>query len=605
MCGIVGVVGDERAKDIILEGLRRLEYRGYDSAGIAMALDGSVQRARCAGKVQALVEKAASVPGSDRGIGHTRWATHGAVTEANAHPHTAGRVTLVHNGIIENFRALRDELSAKGRRFESETDTEIVAHLIDSALEEGDAPLVAVRKTLNRLEGAFALVIMIEGAEPVLYGARQGAPLVAGVSEWTGFLASDPLALSGEAHTLVYLEDRDLAVLAPGGIEVVGSDGAVVTRERHPAPTSHIAAERGNYRHFMQKEIYDQPDVIGRTASRYLDPVERTVRPIDGIDFSKTSRLRIIGCGTAAIAGQVARYWFESIGKLACEVEIASEFRYRDPVFVPGEAALFISQSGETADTLEAMRLCARNGITTSALVNTEHSTMAREADLVLPTLAGPEIGVASTKAFTCQLAALACLAALAGRQRGAFDAERETAFADSLASVPGSVSKVLKLEPEIAALAPELAPQRTVLYLGRGEGFPMALEAALKLKEISYIHAEGYAAGELKHGPIALIEEGVPVIVICQSGNHFEKTRSAVQQVRARGAHVIAITDAEGAKTLEGEAHRLIVLPSVDRLSQPIVAAIAVQLIAYHVAVYKGTDVDQPRNLAKSVTVE
>ncbi|TGY90319.1 glutamine--fructose-6-phosphate transaminase (isomerizing) [Marinicauda algicola] len=605
MCGIVGVVGEARAKAIILEGLQRLEYRGYDSAGIALLNAEGFARARAVGKVGRLVEKAGELGEAKTGIGHTRWATHGAVTEANAHPHHAGRVMLVHNGIIENFRSLRAELEKEGRTFESETDTEIVAHLIDREVEEGADLEVALSRAVERLKGAFALAILIEGEETRLFGARRGAPLIAGLNGSAGFIASDPLALSGEADSLVYLKDGDIAVVSPGEVTVIDSSGKPARRERQPAPTSHVAAEKGNYRHFMQKEIFDQPDVIGRTASHYVDPVANVIRTIEGVDLSETDRLLIVACGTAAFAGQVARYWFAELAGLACEVEIASEFRYRAPTFLKGDRALFISQSGETADTLEAMRLCAEHRVPSMALINTVHSTMAREADLVLPTLAGPEIGVASTKAFTCQLTALACLAALAGRQRGRIGAAREREIVEALLGMPARVSKALDCEAEIVKLAPELAEHRTVLYLGRGPDFPMALEAALKLKEISYIHAEGYAAGELKHGPIALVEEGVPVIVLAPSGPQFEKTRSSIQQVRSRGARVTGITDASGAQALQGELSQAIVIPDSDPLIRPILEAVAVQLIAYHVAVYKGTDVDQPRNLAKSVTVE
>lgn len=605
MCGIIGVVGDERARDIILEGLRRLEYRGYDSAGIALATGGSVERRRSVGKVQGLVEKAQDLPSSSLGIGHTRWATHGAANESNAHPHRVGRITLVHNGIIENFRELKAELEQAGRTFYSETDTEVVAHLIDQALEAGCEPVEAVRRTMGRLIGAFALAVIIDGQPGLMFGARNGAPLIAGLSETVGFIASDPLALSGEARSLIYLKDGDIAVMGPGEATILNLYGEAVDRERHPAPTSHVAAERGNYRHFMQKEIFDQPDVVGRTGSYYFDAVKRSIRTLEGVDFAKVNRLMIVGCGTAALAGEVARYWFGSLARLSCEVEIASEFRYRNPVFMEGDLALFISQSGETADTLEAMRLCAEAGVPTAALTNTEHSTMAREADLVLPTLAGPEIGVASTKAFTCQLTALACLAVLAGRQRGHVDAAREGELAEAILGAPTRVSKALEVEPIIQSMAPELADHKTVLFLGRGQAYPMALEAALKMKEISYIHAEGYAAGELKHGPIALVEEGVPVIVICPTDAQFDKTRSSIQQVRSRGARVTAITDERGAAQLKEDAHQLIVIPDTESMLQPLVCAVAVQLLAYHVAVYKGTDVDQPRNLAKSVTVE
>lgn len=605
MCGIVGVVGGLKAKDVILEGLRRLEYRGYDSSGVALAGAAGSIRLRAVGKVQALFDRAHDLPAASSGIGHTRWATHGAPTEVNAHPHKAGRVTLVHNGIIENFRELKAELEGQGRSFESETDTEVVAHLIDVALTAGVPPVDAVRGSISRLRGAFALAILIEGENDLLFGVRKGAPLIAGFSDGTGYIASDPLALSGEARSLIYLKDGDIAVMGAGEATILDVDGKRVERESQPAPTGHIAAERGNYRHFMQKEIFDQPDVIGRTASHYFDALNRQVRPLEGLDFTTVKRLLVVGCGTAAYAGHVARYWFESLARLACQVEIASEFRYRDPVFLEGDMTLFISQSGETADTLEAMRLCSGAGIPTAVLTNTPHSTMAREADLVLPTLAGPEIGVASTKAFTCQLTALASLAVLAARQRGHISAEREGELAEAILAAPTRVSKTLEIEATIQSLAPKLSEHQTVLYLGRGQSFPIALEAALKLKEISYIHAEGSAAGELKHGPIALVEQGVPVIVICPSDAQFEKTRSSIQQVRSRGAYVTAITDERSAQSLKSDAHNLVVLPDVEPLLQPIIFAVAVQLIAYHVAVYKGTDVDQPRNLAKSVTVE
>ncbi|MHA6288843.1 glutamine--fructose-6-phosphate transaminase (isomerizing) [Maricaulis sp. CAU 1757] len=606
MCGIVGVAGRAGAYAVLLEGLRRLEYRGYDSAGIAV-LDGdaSADRIRAAGKVSALESRDQGGLSGSCGIAHTRWATHGAPTEPNAHPHRAGRVMLVHNGIIENYKVLRAELAEAGRAFGSETDTEVVAHLLDSHLAAGHDPRAAWQATLDRLEGAFALAAIIDGEPDLVLGARRGAPLVAALGNGCNFLASDIMAISGEASHVIYLEEGDGVVVRPGSVDVFDEHGEPVERQAAAAPTSVVLAERGNHRHFMQKEIYEQPEVVGRTLSAYLDAVNGRVRPRDGIDFSEASRLIIIGCGTAAFAGNVAQYWFEAMAGLPTQVDIASEFRYRNPAFMKGDVALFISQSGETADTLEALRMCKQAGLTTIALVNTAHSTMAREADLVAPTLAGPEIGVASTKAFTCQLSALASLAVLAGVQRGRIDDAQQDREVSGLLAIPGLMSAALAVEKPIDRLAHELSHASIVLYLGRNEFFPLALEGALKLKEISYIHAEGYAAGELKHGPIALIEDGVSVVVIAPHDRLFSKTRSSIQEVRARGARVIAITDQTGARELEGEAETVLTLPDVEGLAAPIVAAVAVQLLAYYVAVHKGTDVDQPRNLAKSVTVE
>lgn len=606
MCGIVGVTGHREAESFILEGLRRLEYRGYDSAGIAL-IDGAgaLHRLRATGKVQALADKVGRGLGGVTAIGHTRWATHGAASDDNAHPHRAGRVLVVHNGIIENFKTLREELAAEGRIFTSQTDTEVVAHMIDREVQAGKEPAAALLAVLPRLEGAFALGVMIEGETGFIMGARKGAPLIAGLGAGQGYLGSDPLALSGHARQIMFLEDGDMAVISAGEIKVFDKDAKPVTRALAPAETSHVLAEKGNHRHFMEKEIFEQPEVTGRTIAHYADAFENSVHDIAGLDFRSASRLIIVGCGTAAYAGEIARYWFGSLARLAVEVDIASEFRYRDPVFLPGDIALFISQSGETADTLEAMRLAGAAGVQTLALVNTPHSTIAREASLVLPTLAGPEIGVASTKAFTSQLSALACLAILAGRHRGHLDRAEEAGHVAALLALPGLMVKALARQDDIEALSQDIAAHSTVLYLGRNQYFPLALEAALKLKEISYIHAEGYAAGELKHGPIALVEEGLPVIVIVPHDALFDKTRSSIQQVTSRGAHVIAITDPEGEKALAGEAADIITLPRGSQLTSPLLMATAVQLLAYHVAVYKGTDVDQPRNLAKSVTVE
>lgn len=606
MCGIVGVVGHRKAESFILEGLRRLEYRGYDSAGLGVIdRTGKLHRLRAAGKVQALADKVPAGLGGTTAVGHTRWATHGAASDDNAHPHMAGRVLVVHNGIIENFKTLREELAARGRTFSSQTDTEVVAHLIDQEMQSGKDPVEAFRAVLPRLQGAFALGVLIDGESSFIMGARKGAPLIAGMGEDEGYLGSDPLALSGHARRIMFLEDGDMVIIRKGAIEVFDRDGVRVERALVPAETSHVLAEKGNHRHFMEKEIHEQPEMIGRTVAHYVDAFDNRVHDIAGLDFRSASRLVIVGCGTAAYAGEIARYWFGSLARLAVEVEIASEFRYRDPVFLPGDIALFISQSGETADTLEAMRLAAAAGVQTLALVNTAHSTIAREASLVVPTLAGPEIGVASTKAFTCQLSALACLAVLAGRHRGHLDRAQEAGHVTSLLAAPGLMVQAIEREDEIEKLAQGIAGYHTVLYLGRNQYFPLALEAALKLKEISYIHAEGYAAGELKHGPIALIEEGMPVIVIAPHDALFDKTRSSIQQVASRGAHVIALTDPDGASALAGEAARIVTLPAGSQLTSVLLIASAVQLLAYHVAVYKGTDVDQPRNLAKSVTVE
>jgi glucosamine--fructose-6-phosphate aminotransferase (isomerizing) len=606
MCGIVGVTGRDNAQAILIEGLKRLEYRGYDSAGIAVqGPEGVVQRFRAAGKVAALVERVNETAIGSTGIAHTRWATHGAPTEQNAHPHRIGRVSLVHNGIIENFKPLRDTLMAEGRAFTSETDSEVVAQMLDRALDEYGDPKDAWINVLGQLEGAFALAALVEGETNVLLGARRGAPLIAASGRGAGYLASDVMAITGEAESMIYLEEGDVVVVQPTKIDVYLTDGTPVTRPLIPTITSAALAEKGNYRHFMQKEIFEQSEVVGRTLTAYLDVVTGGVKPRAEIDFKSMSRLLIIGCGTASYAGQIAEYWFEANAGLPVEVDIASEFRYRKPAFMAGDAALFISQSGETADTLEAMRMCKAAGLTTIALVNTEHSSMSREADIVVPTLAGPEIGVASTKAFTCQLAALASLVVLAATTRGRMSMKDQADEVGQLMAIPGRITSALKQETEIEELAAELSHASIVLYLGRNEYFPLALEGALKLKEISYIHAEGYAAGELKHGPIALIEEGVAVIVIAPKDELFNKTKSSIQEVKARGAWVIAITDEAGAADLDEEADSIITLPGACGVSATFMCAAAIQLLAYHVAVHKGTDVDQPRNLAKAVTVE
>ena len=605
MCGIIGIVGDKPVAERLLDGLRRLEYRGYDSAGLAVLDDGKAARRRAAGKIKALESAFEADPvDAHIGIAHTRWATHGAPNETNAHPHRAGRVTVIHNGIIENFRELKDELHAKGRTFVTQTDSEAVAVLVDQAMDEGMTPREAVQGALSRLEGAFALVFLFDGEDDLLIGARRGSPLVVGLGDGETYLGSDAMAVGPLTRRVIYLKEGDWAVATRAGATVYDEDNREVTRPVALLEANQAVAAKGNHRHFMEKEIYEQPEVVARTLSAYVNE-DLTISLRDGLDFSQYSRVLITACGTASFAGEIARYWFEQVAKLPVEVDIASEFRYREPALDKGALALFISQSGETADTLAALRYCKEAGLTTAALVNVPESSIAREADIVLPTLAGPEIGVASTKAFTCQLAALAALAVAAGAQRGALSKDEAAAHARSLMHAPHLMNKALETETDIQAMAQELSRARDVLYLGRGVYFPLALEGALKLKEISYIHAEGYAAGELKHGPIALIEDGTPVIVIAPHDKLFDKTVSNMQEVAARGARLVLISDEKGLKEAADLEPAGIAAPEADPLIAPIVHAVPVQLLAYHVAVEKGTDVDQPRNLAKSVTVE
>ena len=605
MCGIIGIVGDKPVAERLLDGLRRLEYRGYDSAGLAVLDDGKAARRRAAGKIKALESAFEADPvDAHIGIAHTRWATHGAPNETNAHPHRAGRVTVIHNGIIENFRELKDELHAKGRTFVTQTDSEAVAVLVDQAMDEGMTPREAVQGALSRLEGAFALVFLFDGEDDLLIGARRGSPLVVGLGDGETYLGSDAMAVGPLTRRVIYLKEGDWAVATRAGATVYDEDNQEVTRPVALLEANQAVAAKGNHRHFMEKEIYEQPEVVARTLSAYVNE-DLTISLRDGLDFSQYSRVLITACGTASFAGEIARYWFEQVAKLPVEVDIASEFRYREPALDTGALALFISQSGETADTLAALRYCKDAGLTTAALVNVPESSIAREADIVLPTLAGPEIGVASTKAFTCQLAALAALAVAAGAQRGALSKDEAAAHARSLMHAPHLMNKALETETDIQAMAQELSRARDVLYLGRGVYFPLALEGALKLKEISYIHAEGYAAGELKHGPIALIEDGTPVIVIAPHDKLFDKTASNMQEVAARGARLVLISDEKGLKEAADLEPAGIAAPEAAPLIAPIVHAVPVQLLAYHVAVEKGTDVDQPRNLAKSVTVE
>jgi glucosamine--fructose-6-phosphate aminotransferase (isomerizing) len=607
MCGIIGIVGQGEVSDRLVAGLRRLEYRGYDSAGVCTVHDGALDRRRAAGKLDNLVRKLGQEPlPGEIGIAHTRWATHGGPTDNNAHPHATEEVALVHNGIIENFKALREELAAKGRIFESQTDSEVVAHLISSEVEAGLDPVAAVAKCLKRLHGAFALAILFRQYPDMLIGARLGSPLVVGYGEGETYLGSDALALAPLTQRIAYLEEGDWVVITREGSQIYDRDNRPVERPITISGVTGALIDKGNYRHFMLKEIFEQPLVVAQTLGSYLRPLEeRVALPVPEFDLGAIRRVTIVACGTSYYAGMVAKYWIERFARVPVELDIASEFRYRDPVLEEGGLALFISQSGETADTLAALRHARAGGQKIAVVVNVPTSSMAREADLLLPTHAGPEIGVASTKAFTCQLAVLAALAANLARENGQLSAEEEREIVHHLTEAPAALNAALAFDAEIEAIAPMIAKARDVLYLGRGPDYPLALEGALKLKEISYIHAEGYAAGEMKHGPIALIDEDVPVIVLAPSGPLFEKTVSNMQEVQARGGKVVLISDAEGVAAAGEGTIATIEMPRVHPLIAPLVYAIPVQLLAYHVAVAKGTDVDQPRNLAKSVTVE
>jgi len=609
MCGIIGIIGRNAAAPLLLEGLKRLEYRGYDSAGIATLSESRIERLRAEGKLVNLEGRLAEhTLNGTVGIGHTRWATHGIPNETNAHPHATHRLALVHNGIVENFQELRDELATGGVAFESETDTEVVAHLLTRYLEDGMTPAEAVAAALPRLEGAFAMAIIFAGEEDLMIGARRGSPLAVGYGEGEMYLGSDAMAQAPLTQRICYLEEGDWVVATRSGATVHDASGAVVDRPIVQTALSGAMIGKGNYRHFMLKEIYEQPAVIGDTLQTMLNPASRTITlPPLPIDLAAVPKITIIACGTAYYAGMVAKYWLEQVARVPVEIDIASEFRYREAPLPDGGLALFISQSGETADTLAALRYAKEGGQTVLSVVNVPESSIARESHAVLPTLAGPEIGVASTKAFTTQLTVLACLAIAVARARKAIDEEREATLSAALTEVPGRAAEVLSHDERIEALAHSLMEARDVLYLGRGSSYPLALEGALKLKEISYIHAEGYAAGEMKHGPIALIDEDVPVIVIAPTDPLFEKTASNLQEVIARGGRVILLSDSAGVARVQAQAkpEASIALPAVDPFVAPILYAIPVQLLAYHTAVLKGTDVDQPRNLAKSVTVE
>ena len=607
MCGIVGIVGTEPVALPIVEALKRLEYRGYDSAGVATVVDGIIERRRVLGKLKGLdASLHRDRLAGNVGIGHTRWATHGAPSEANAHPHATGKVAIVHNGIIENFRALRRDLEGKGHVFVSQTDSETIAHLVTDFLSSGKTPVDAAIAAIGKLEGAFAIGIVFAGEHDLLVGARRGSPLAVGFGEGAMYLASDALALAPFTNRVAYLEEGDCVALRREGAVFYNAAGRIVTREVRISNAAAALLDKGEHRHFMAKEIFEQPEVVGHTLAAYIDPLSETVRALDlPFDLSKIEQVTLTACGTAYYAALVGKYWIERFARIPVAVDIASEFRYREPVLAKGGLAVFVSQSGETADTLAALRHCKSQGQHIAAIVNVPESTIAREAGALLPTHAGPEIGVASTKAFTCQLGVLACLAIALGRARGTLPEAEERRLVRLLTAVPRLMADALKSAPAIEILAHDLAHARDVLYLGRGLSFPLALEGALKLKEISYIHAEGYAAGELKHGPIALIDEAVPVIVIAPPDDLFEKTLSNMHEVMARGGRVLLLSDETGiGKAGEGLWARITV-PEVDPFIAPLIYAVPIQLLAYHTAVVKGTDVDQPRNLAKSVTVE
>ncbi len=608
MCGIVGIVGNAPVASRLVDALKRLEYRGYDSAGVATIHDGVMDRRRAEGKLFNLEKRLDSdpLPGTT-GIAHTRWATHGVPNETNAHPHFVEGVAVVHNGIIENFSELRDELSHEGAAFQSQTDTEVVAHLMAKYLREGLSPREAMLTMLNRVTGAYALAVMLKSDPGTIMAARSGPPLAIGYGKGEMFLGSDAIALSPFTNEITYLVDGDWAIITREGATVLDFSGKVVKRPRQISQATAYVVDKGNHRHFMEKEIYEQPEVISHALSHYVDFTANTISPnASAIDFKAATGLAISACGTAYLAGLIGKYWFERYARLPVEIDVASEFRYREMPLQPSQAALFISQSGETADTLASLRYCKDNGLKIGAVVNVRESTIARESDAVFPIMAGPEIGVASTKAFTCQLAVLASLAIGAGRARGTISPDDEKAMVRHLAEMPRIMSRVLNLiQPQMEGLSRELSKCKDVLYLGRGTSFPLAMEGALKLKEISYIHAEGYAAGELKHGPIALIDENMPVIVIAPHDRFFEKTVSNMQEVAARGGRIIFITDENGAAASKLPTMATITLPNVDEIISPMIFSLPIQLLAYHTAVFMGTDVDQPRNLAKSVTVE
>ncbi len=609
MCGIIGILGQDDAAPRVVEGLRRLEYRGYDSAGVATLAENGIERRRAEGKLINLEDKLKQEPLHGHiGIGHTRWATHGGPTENNAHPHATDKVAIVHNGIIENYLEIKEELATHQVRFETDTDSEVIAQLITHYINQGDDHIGAANKALDKLEGAYALAIIFNGQDNLMIGARQGTPLALGYGEGEMYLGSDSYALATLTQKISFLEDGDRVEIHKGGARIYNAANENIDRPVRITAQSGATTGKGEYPHFMLKEIYEQPAVIGDTLNSFINPSTGEIslpdNVIDALD--KAPRLTLIACGTASYACTVAKYWFEQIARIPCEIDIASEFRYREAPMPEGGVAMFISQSGETLDTLEALRYCKREKQTVLSIVNTIESTIERESDLVLHTLAGPEIGVASTKAFTTQLTTLACLVLALAFKRGTIAAAQQAVYANALRAVPKIAADILEHDEAIEEIAKQIFKAEDMLYLGRGSLFPVALEGALKLKEISYIHAEGYAAGELKHGPIALIDENMPVVVIAPENEPlFEKTASNVQEVVARGGKVILFSDETGCKKLKDQSVWAIALGEVHPFVAPILYSIPVQLLAYHVAVAKGTDVDQPRNLAKSVTVE
>ncbi|WP_336294605.1 glutamine--fructose-6-phosphate transaminase (isomerizing) [Bartonella sp. CB169] len=607
MCGIIGILGDRCVSSSLVDGLRRLEYRGYDSSGIATVHNGRLYRMRAEGKLVNLEEKLKKTPiKGNLGIGHTRWATHGVAIERNAHPHITERLAIVHNGIIENFVELQKELIEDGYSFETETDTEVIAHLITRALRTGLSPQEAIWSSWKKLQGAFSIVLIFEGEDNLMIAACSGPPLAIGYGQGEFFVGSDAIALAPFVDRISYMEDGDLAVLTREGVTIYDAENQPVKRPVVMLFEGNLLVSKGKHRHFMRKEIFEQHEVISRNLAHYLDLGSYTVRPLKSfIDWKKINRILFASCGTAYYSTLVARYWFERFAALSVDNDVASEFRYREPSITSDMLSMFVSQSGETADTLASLRYCRKSGVQTVAVVNVEQSTMAREAEFVLPTLAGSEIGVASTKAFTCQLATLAAMALDAAKQRGYLSEREEHLLVKQLAEIPRILSKVLKLDNKIEQICRNLVNAKGVLYLGRGTSYPIALEGALKLKELSYIHAEGYAAGELKHGPIALVDETIPVIIVAPYDRWFEKTFSNMQEVAARNGRIIFITDKKGAETVSLDTLSTIILPDIPEFIAPIIYALPIQLIAYHTAVLLGTDVDQPRNLAKSVTVE
>ena len=610
MCGIIGIIGKKEVSSLLIDGLRRLEYRGYDSTGIATVSASGIERRRAEGKIVNLASVVEALPiAGTTGIGHTRWATHGVPSENNAHPHMTDRVAVVHNGIIENYRSLASEIGLQADQMESETDTEVIVHLLTHLLDQGKTPLEAVQGVLPKLKGAFALCMIFSGEENLMIGTRLGSPLALGFGDGEMYFGSDALALAPFTQDICYLEEGDYAVASAQDVQIYDSHNTAVSRDVVKTALTGASIGKGNFKHFMLKEIYEQPAVIGDTLSTMINQANRTITlPNLDIDVVSVDRITISACGTAYYAGLVAKYWFEKLLRIPVEIDVASEMRYREPPLSDKGMALFISQSGETMDTLEALKYCKKNNQTIISIVNVLESTIARESDAVLQTLAGPEIGVASTKAFTTQLTILLCGVLGMAKKRGMLSEQQEADYVSALLELPALVAQVLNKDDEIKDIAHLVAEARDVLFLGRGVNFPIAMEGALKLKEVSYIHAEGYAAGEMKHGPIALLDENVPVIVTAPMDDLFEKTASNVQETLARGAKVIFMSDKAGIEKMRSMTKmdfKAIEIPTVNALVAPILYAVPAQLLAYHTAVCKGTDVDQPRNLAKSVTVE